>query len=62
MGINTQKVLVSFIVVTLITSITLGAASPVGISESVVVKAAKNGLELNQCTVAMIDRVLIALT
>jgi cell wall-associated NlpC family hydrolase len=41
MGINKQKVLVSFIVVILIARIPLGAAAPVGISESVVVKAAK---------------------
>lgn len=51
MGINKQKVLVSFIVFTLITSITLGAAAPVGILESVVVKASKKwiGVESVHC-------------
>jgi hypothetical protein len=41
MGINKQKVLVSLIVIILIACIPMGAATPVGISESVVVKTAK---------------------
>jgi cell wall-associated NlpC family hydrolase len=42
METNKQKAIVSFIVVILIACIPLGAAAPVGISESVVVEAAKS--------------------
>ena len=62
METNKQKTIVLLIVVLLIVCIPLGVAAPVGTSESAVLEAAKVGLELTPCMVAMTDLALIALT